>query len=511
MPIMPIVTLADAEAPLVLTLDVGSSSLRASFFDRYARPVEDCQVRTRYQFVTTSDGGVEKDADELFQITCDALDQILQLVGNRANHIKAVALDTFWHTVMGVDKNYNPVTPLFSWADTRSAAYAEQLRRELDERAVHSRTGCLFHASYYPAKLRWLADTQPSTYRRVAHWISFGEYFYQKLFGKHRASISIASATGLFNQFTCQWDAPTLELLSLTEDKLAPLIDLDNPFSGLLPEYAQRWQPLKDIAWFPAIGDGAAGNIGSGCYTPNNIALMIGTSGAMRVVWSEKEIKKKLEVPWGLWRYRVDRHRPVLGGALSEGGNLFAWMNSTLALPNPSDVEDELSMQAPDGHGLTVLPFLAGERAPGWASHARAAIIGISLDTNAIEILRAGLESIAYRFGLLFSLLEPAVLAGVKSKYVQVVASGGALTKSPTWAQIIADVLNHPVALSSEPESSSRGTAILALEQIVGQQILEEVNFDCETTYQPNPQRHHVYQAAVQRQQKLYQAIIQPE
>jgi gluconokinase len=473
--------------------------------------MEDCQTRIKYQFDTTPDGGVEKDPDDLFQITCTAIDQALQSVGERAKDIEAVALDTFWHSVMGVAKNYQPVTPLFSWADTRSAAHASQLRRELDERAVHARTGCILHPSYYPAKLRWLADTQPTTYRKVAYWISFGEYLYHKFFGKCRASISIASGTGLFNQFDCKWDTPTLEAVGITEDKLAPLTDLDNPHSGLLPEFAARWKPLKDIAWYPAIGDGAAGNIGSGCYTPNNIALMIGTSGAMRVVWSEREVKKSIQVPWGLWRYRVDKQRPVLGGALSEGGNLFAWMNSTLALPNPSDVEDELAKQAPDGHGLTVLPFLAGERAPGWAGHARAVVAGLSLDTNAIEILRAGLESIAFRFGLLFSLLEPALLAAVQNKYIQVVASGGALIKSPTWAQIIADVLNHPVALSTEAESSSRGAALLALEQLQGDKhILETVDFECEVTYDPNINRHRIYQEAMKRQQELYQALVHP-
>lgn len=506
---MPIVTLAQAETPLVLTLDVGSSSLRAGFFDRYARPVEDCQIRIKYQFDTTPDGGVEKDPDELLQVVFTALDQALQLIGEKGRDIKAVALDTFWHTVMGVDKQFQPLTPLFSWADTRSSAHAAQLRRELTEREVHARTGCILHPSYYPAKLRWLADTQPTIYRRVAYWLSFGEYFYHKIFGTNRASISIASGTGLFNQFDCKWDTVTLAALSITEDKLSPLTDLDNPHYGLLPEYAQRWQTLKDIPWFPAIGDGAAGNIGSGCYTPNNIALMIGTSGAMRVVWSEKEIKRNIEVPWGLWRYRVDKQRPVLGGALSEGGNLFAWMNSTLALPNPSDVEDELSKQPPDGHGLTVLPFLAGERSPGWAGHARAVVTGLSLDTNAIEILRAGLESIAFRFGLLFSLLEPALLSAISNKYIQVVASGGALVKSPTWAQIIADVLDRPVALSIEAESSSRGTALLALEQLEGgKRIFEMVDFECAVTYEPNSNRHRIYLESMKRQQELYQALI---
>ena len=115
---------------------------------------------------------------------------------------------------------------------------------------------------------------------------------------------------------------------------------------------------------------------------------------------------------------------------------------ATLNLGSHPSFEDALAGMEPDSHGLTVLPFLAGERAPGWAGHARATIHGLSLATTPLEILRAGMEAVAYRLALVFELLRPMI-----PRDPQVVASGGALLHSPAWLQIVTDVLGRPVAV----------------------------------------------------------------
>src|SRR6185312_3584306 len=104
--------------------------------------------------------------------------------------------------------------------------------------------------------------------------------------------------------------------------------------------------------------------------------------------------------PRGLWRYRVDRRRSLLGGATSEGGNVYAWCREVLRLPDDDAVEAALRARTPDTHGLTVLPFLAGERAPGWRGDRRAAITGLSLDTTALDVVHAALEAVALRLAL---------------------------------------------------------------------------------------------------------------
>src|SRR5262249_7902650 len=152
---------------------------------------------------------------------------------------------------------------------------------------------------------------------------------------------------------------------------------------------------LEKAPWLPALGDGACSNLGAGCTTPERFALMVGTSGAERAVWRPE----LLEIPWATWCYRVDERRVVLGGALNDGGSLFDWLRRSMRLPSLAASESELASMEPDAHGLTVLPFWAGERSTGWADDARGAIAGLRLHTRPIEIVRAALEAIALRFG----------------------------------------------------------------------------------------------------------------
>src|SRR5207253_595803 len=117
-------------------------------------------------------------------------------------------------------------------------------------------------------------------------------------------------------------------------------------------------------------------------------------------------------------------------------------------------MEQELAASEPDAHGLTVLPFLAGERSPGWAGHARAAFTGVSWSTRPMDLLQAGLESVAYRFALIAERLS----LGAQT---QVVATGAALLSSPAWIQTVCDVLGRPLVASVEPEASSHGAALM--------------------------------------------------
>ncbi|HEV7214738.1 MAG TPA: FGGY family carbohydrate kinase, partial [Chloroflexota bacterium] len=172
------VTRAAAAAPLVLTLDVGTSSLRTALYDRYGRAVDDLGARVTYEVTTTADGGVELDADVIVASAVTAIDDIVQQAGRLAEKIVAVATDTFWHNMIALDGEGQPLSPIYTWADTRATAAAEQLKKELDERAVHQRTGCVLHASYWPAKLRWLAATRPDLMQRAVTWVSIGEYLY---------------------------------------------------------------------------------------------------------------------------------------------------------------------------------------------------------------------------------------------------------------------------------------------------------------------------------------------
>ncbi len=509
------------QSPLVVALDIGTSSTRAIAFDAAGRKVGRAAQRA-YAQSTTPDGGVETDADALLELTALCLDELLlqlDAAGVLAAPPVAVATSCFWHSLLGVGPDGRPRTPLFSWADNRAAPWLEPLRAALDEDAAHARTGCVLHTSYWPAKLLWLAEARPELFdaaRGQTRWMSFGEYLELQLFGQARVSLSMASGTGLFHQNDCRWDATMLAALPLDESHLSPLCDADEPLNKaneLRSPWRERWPALRDAKWFPALGDGACSNIGSGCADASSIALNAGTSGALRVVLQDHE----RPAPRGLWRYRIDRRRSVLGGALSNAGNVWAWAHSTLGLPD--DAEAQIAAMPPDAHGLTVLPFLAGERSPLWDARARFAVVGAGLDTTSVEILRACLEAVSLRFALVARQVQavvaeqeapeaPAEQSATGAAARPIVASGGALDRSLCWRHIMCDCLGVPLLESLEVEASARGAALMAFEACGIINDVAGVAHEQGAPTLPHPEHFAVFERALARQNELSQQLF---
>jgi gluconokinase len=157
----------------------------------------------------------------------------------------------------------------------------------------------------------------------------------------------------------------------------------------------------------------------------------------------------------------------------------------------------------PDGHGLTVLPFLAGERSPDWAGNVPGTIHGLTLATTPIDILRASLEAVAYRFAV----IEQRICGRADCAH-RLIASGGALLSSPAWMQIFADVLGRTVVASAEPEATSRGAAVLALHALGALPSIEAAPAADAAVYQPDGAQHAMYQGAIARQRWLYERLI---
>jgi gluconokinase len=367
------------------------------------------------------------------------------------------------------------------------------LRLNFDELEIHSRTGCRFHPSYWPAKLAWLKSEHNEKFRATCGWLGFAEYLCLRLFGERATSISMASATGLFNQRECEWDRNLVQALGLSPDTLPEI--QTQPNARLTDSFAARWPALAGARLITIVGDGAANNIGAGCSTKDRIALMIGTSGAMRVVFAGEPPG---ELSPALWSYRVCEKRVAVGGALSDGGGLLQWLTEALNLKTH---QNEIAELEPDAHGLTVLPFWSGERSTGWSTDARGGIFGLRQGTKPVEIVRATLESIAYRFALIARALDR-VAPGAT-----IVASGNALRSSPVWLQIIADVLGRPLLFGGNAESSIRGAALLALEAVGKIETIEEDSISIDQVYEPDMSRHARYQQGLARQEELYEQL----
>ncbi|HET7231502.1 MAG TPA: FGGY family carbohydrate kinase [Longimicrobium sp.] len=455
---MPKTPSAARRGPWVLALDVGSSSVRAQLYHAGGQPLADApiaQVTVRWR--THPPGAMEADAEALLRAALTALDRAVKAARAAKAEIAAVAVDTFWHGLLGVDADGAPVTPLYAWGDTRARGDAAELRSRVDAHAAHARTGCFLHESYPAARLVWLRRTAGDTFPRAAGWLSIGEHLGERLYGVRRTSPSMASGTGLMDVRTCRWDGEMLAACGITA---AVLPELSNePLMAMRPQYARRWPELEHVPWFPALGDGACATIGSGAAEPGRLALTVGTSAAVRVLRTDAKPK----VPADLWLYRVDSTRTVAGRALSNAGNTMAWLRQTLRLPRADRLEAELATlaEAPPPP-LEIVPVLLGERPPLSERGDIATIAGMTMSTTPAEIWRAWLWALARRIAEAVEVVERET-----GRATEIVASGGALHASPAFRAIIERALGRPLALlGGHGDETARGAAMIALERI---------------------------------------------
>ncbi len=494
-------TWAGAQAPLVLAIDIGSSSVRALMFDGLGHQVALSEHQIPHRLHTTSQGASEADPDTLFELVAECVDRVLDQARDRAGDIGAVATSSFWHGLMGVDPSGQPTSPVYMWSDTRAGDCVDDLRARLDAGVMHQETGCRFHSSYWPAKLLWLRQERPDIVRATATWCSFADYVDFRLRGQLATSVSMASGTGLLRTATSTWHEGILDALDLDPNQLPVLVDRDDRLPRLTASWRSRWPALADVPWFPALGDGAGANLGTGAVGNDRIAVTIGTSGAMRVI--TEDTGEDMPLSDRLWAYRLDRSHRVTGGALSNGGNVAGWMARYFAGGDFDTLTDGASALEPDSHGLTVLPLLAGERSPSWNDDATGVFAGVTLATRPAQIYRAMLEATAYRFAAIHEALDPFLAPDHTT-----LANGAAALKSPLWLQIIADTLGKPVsALDADAEASARGVAISALESIGAIDGLRPERVPVKDRYQPNDAAHAAYRTGWQRQQALEAAM----
>lgn len=485
----------------ILGIDIGTSSIRAGLFDYRALLRRDSLVKREYALETNVEGGSEIDADKLFAILVDVIDEVH---ANTDRPIEYIASCAFWHSLMGVDAKGKPTTKLFTWADTRSRKYTAKLRERFDETDVHRRTGARFHSSFWPAKLLWLKGKNPDndrdsdgvSFKSTSKWLAISDCIQFRLCGDDSTSLSMASATGIFDQRKQDWDADLIRHLKITRSQLPAIAGRG---FHLLPQFQKRWPKLKDVKWLPSVGDGAANNIGAGCVAKNQVALMIGTSGAMRIAYKGEPPKNLAK---GLWCYRVDEKRVIVGGALSDGGGLYAHLKNQLNIElSDKEIGEKISRRGADARGLTVMPFFFGERSTGYNENARGDILGLNASHDAIDILQAAMEAVAFRFAEVFDQLKKV------AKIDQIVVSGGALDASHVWTQIIADVLGRDLLVSKQREASLRGAVLLALESIGKIDSIDSFQ-DEKTRLAFHPKCHAIYKKARKRHILAYKTLF---
>ena len=282
-------------SPIVLALDVGTSSVRAHRFDGTAAEVGE-PARREY--------AGEIDPDRLVA----RIREVIAEAGG-AEGVEGVGTSCFGHSLLALDRQGRPLTPVLSWRDTRSADAAD------GSCAVSTGMRCMpapaARSTRATGRRSWPGSRRRSRTCSAPPRAS-----------SRSATTSTNSCSAARLQRASRWHLrPGSSIFRHARGTRSS--------SRRSASTAERLPEISDApvdGWYPALLDGACSNLGAGCVTRERAALMVGTSGAIRAVYETERPQPRA----GLFLHWVDETRVVEGGSLSDGGNLHAWLEQTL-------------------------------------------------------------------------------------------------------------------------------------------------------------------------------------
>tara|TARA_B100001559_G_scaffold51681_1_gene40121 strand:- start:17236 stop:18726 length:1491 start_codon:yes stop_codon:yes gene_type:complete len=480
----------------LIVVDIGTSSVKTSFFDLEGNILPEFSVSIPHTVISKNDGTSEQDAELLRSIVEKSIDLVLEQSKGCIENVIGLGFDSMASTLVGINKYGNAITPIYTYADTRSNNQVYKIKQDFNEKILLQETGAAQHTSYIPSKIMWIKENF-NNFNEIDKFIDFSTYVYSKWFENKnfKASYSISSWSGLLDRNKLEWHSDLIKYLGISEDKLPVLSPYDNYEKGLNKIYQKRWNKLSNTPFFLSVGDGMAATVGSGCINRKKVAITVGSTAAIRILTDSKVE----EVPKGLWCYRLLDKYSLLGGSFSEGGNLINWAYSNLKLPKLENLNKELLKLSPGAHGISILPFLLGERALGWSNNSKGIISGLKYSNTSIEILQSFLESISYRLFLVYQMLEPFI-----DKGSEVIASGGAIKNLPWWIQTTSDVLGKEINISKDNQDTGKGVAIMMLKALGQISNFEDMETEIEEKYYPNEKNHKIHQEFINSHLDLY-------
>lgn len=477
--------------PLVLGVDLGTTHAKAAVFDPTG--AERGGARREVPLTFPSPGRAEQDPDALLAALEEAVREVLGAVDGR---IAALACSTAMHSVLALDDRRRPLTRLLTWADNRAAAQARELAAGPQGGELAGRTGTPVSAMSPLAKLRWYRQTEPEIADRAARWMSMKDYLLLRLCGEAVVDHSVASSMGLLNLERLDWDDGALDLAGVRRDQLSALVPTTAVVGKLRAGPAGRLGLEVGLPVVAGAADGCLENLGAGAVDPGVVALTIGTSGAVRTTVD----RPRGDTGNRLFCYALTARRWVVGGPISNGGLVLRWARDRLFPElaelaeaegrSPEEWFGELAGQVPAGAaGLVCLPALVGERAPTWDPDLRGVLLGLTSRHGREHVLRALMEGVAYQLATVVEALQD------NGHELTTFRATGGFTASPQWLQIVAGILDRPLAVPQRGGGAAFGAALLGFEALGLADALEVARRvgDRQRTVRPDPADRDVY------------------
>ena len=478
-------------------IDLGTSAAKLLLMDESGAI---CNIVAReYPLEFPKPGWSQQDPQHWRRALMTGVPELLAHVD--AGKVRGIACAGQMHGLVALDENDQVIRPAILWNDGRTAAQVEYLNGVIGKKRLSGLTGNIAFAGFTAPKLLWMRENEPENFKKIAKIMLPKDYLTYKLTGVHACDYSDASGMLLLDvQHKC-WSKEMLDICGIDESLLPRVYESYEPVGTLKEEHAKALGLSNNVKIAAGAGDNAAAAIGTGTVSDGDCNISLGTSGTVFI--SKDAFGTDGQNALHSFAHANGKYH-LMGCMLSAASCNKWWMDEIIGTKDYAAEQKEITEEKLGENHVYFLPYLMGERSPHNDPSARAAFIGMSMDSTREDMTQAVLEGVA--FGLRDS-LEVARSIGVNPERTKI-CGGGA--KSPLWRKIIANVMNMKVDLIESEEGPGYGAAILAA---VGCGVFDSVEEAAKKlvkvtgTEEPDPELVQKYEERYQEFKELYPAL----
>ena len=494
----------------LLGIDIGTSGTKAVLFDPQGKAV--AFSTAEYPLYQPKNGWAEQAPEDWWNAVVQTTAAVLRKSGADAGDVKGVGLSGQMHGLVLLDREGTVLRPSILWCDGRTTEECREITETIGKSRLIEITANPALPGFTAGKILWVRKHEPKLWAKTAHILLPKDYIRYRLTGEFATEVSDASGMNLLDVSRRAWSEEVFAKLGLDPAFFGRMYESCEVTGTVHREAARVTGLAVGTPVVGGAGDNAAAAVGTGVVEEGKAFATIGTSGVVFAHSDRVTIDPEGRVH--TFCSAVPGAYAVMSCTLAAGLSL-KWFRDTfcgaeMETARGMDVDpyyllDQAAEKVPVGaNRLLFLPYLMGERSPILDSDSRGAFIGLSAMHTKIDLLRAVLEGVMYSQRQCLD-----VLREMKAAPATLLASGGGGT-SPLWRQMMADVLNCPVATVRNREGGALGVAILAG---VGAGIYPSVQEGCRQVLRYNEAQRPIarnvaaYAACYEIYQGLYPAL----
>ena len=480
---------------LFIGVDLGTSAVKLLLMDETGKIHK--IVSKEYPLYFPQPGWSEQNPQDWIRQSMEGIKELTAQCDR--SQIKGISFGGQMHGLVVLDEKDQVIRPAILWNDGRTGKQTDYLNQEIGKKTLSRYTGNIAFAGFTAPKILWMRENEPENFARIRRIMLPKDYLAFYLSGEFSTDYSDASGTLLLDVEHKCWSEEMMEICGVRESQLPKLYESWEPTGAIKPEIAEELGIPQDVKIIAGAGDNAAAAVGTGTVGEGQCNLSVGTSGTVFI--SSKN-------------FGVDEHNALhsfahadgnyhLMGCMLSAASCNKWWMEEILRTKEYQVEQD-GIRKLGENPVFYLPYLMGERSPHNDPDARAAFVGMSMDTTREDMTQAMLEGVA--FGLRDS-MEAAKSTGLTQKRSKI-CGGGA--KSPLWRKMIANVMNMKIDRIESEEGPGYGAAILAA---VGCGVFSSVEeaagrlVKITDTEESDPQLAEKYEEKYQKYRKLYPAL----